>query len=132
MEALGHGSTIVFSPEGRTITFENAHKLTMALTPNGLGWLGVRAITNPKRIARLLQMHKNGQIVASIQKSPLGVGLPRPAKWTGLELLRLMHVVFGHASLTSLLATIKAADNFPSHVITKDVIEQYIREPCGI
>ena len=56
VEVLNHGSTIVFSPAGRTISFADNSKLTMALSPNGLGWLGVRSITDPQRIQCLLNL----------------------------------------------------------------------------
>ena len=77
-----------------------------------LGWLGVKPITDPERIRKLLVNYHSGKIVAAVgstpaAKTPVGVGLPQPAQWTGLELLRLMHIVFGHAPLTTLLPTIQ-------------------------
>ena len=121
VEVLNHGSTIVFSPAGRTISFADNNELTMALSPNGLGWLGVRSIADPQRIQRLLNLRSSGATVASIQKTPIGVGLSRPARWSGLELLRLMHVVFDH---TTCLVGLLCANSFR-------LIHRALRSGCG-
>ena len=94
VEVLHHKSTIVFSPAGRTISFADNNELTMALSPNGLGWLGVRSITDPQRIQCLLNLNSTGAPAPSIKKTQASTGLLGPARWSGFELLRMMHMVF--------------------------------------
>ena len=94
VEVLHHKSTIVFSPAGRTISFADNNELTMALSPNGLGWLGVRSITDPQRIQCLLNLNSTGAPAPSIKKTQASTDLLGLARWSKFGLLRMMHMIF--------------------------------------
>jgi hypothetical protein len=141
VEVFAHKTEFVFNARGRVMITRDNTRLEMGFTPNGLGWLGVKACVDPQRLRALFAadaMHRavQGDIVSVVKTHdktlPQGVGLPRPAKRTGYEILCFMHVALGHASLKRMLATIACSPHIRASIITPDDVALYIKQPCGI
>ena len=69
--------TITFTgTAGRVITLLNGKQMNLTMTPNGLGWLKSRPITDEKTVLELLEAGKKKTLVASIPRfSPSGSAL---------------------------------------------------------
>lgn len=59
------------------------------------------------------------------------VGMPEPAALTGVDLLRTVHVTYGHASLRKTLLILKALGT-PIGRVTTDNIKEWVKAGCGI
>jgi len=74
---------------------------------------------------------ETSKAILSLAKAPPStIGMARPVKLTGLEILWRMHCVLGHCSLEQVLATLAKTENMRAGIVTKADIEAFVRLGC--
>ena len=70
--------------------------------------------------------------VDDVRSPPQGIGFGRPPLLSGIEILRRAHCALGHCSLDQLLETLTKTKNMRSGIITREDVEAFRKEACGL
>ena len=127
--------------DGRVMTTASGARIPLIMSGTKLGWLKLRPVTDPDAIkaaiARLTPAQQGPARLSSVTvigdgpTVPTGMSLgTQLPKLKGAALLRHMHVVLGHPSLRRLLGTLTHMNKYKG-LVTREDVEQFVREGCG-
>jgi len=137
-ETYAHDYTFFMSKaKGRVMTTNKGEEFPLWMSKHKLGWMKVRAVSDPIKVMELQRTGSSARdqpalaVIGEGESRTVGMPTSKFGVLRGVELLRREHVLSGHLGLRQLLIQLKAR-GLPEGSLTKEHVEAYIKEGCGI